>query len=81
MKYLSKVGQFMACRFLKDMLWSWLIESRKDGKTSTLEIPGGNVEEELGHALHTWICWSKRYIRFPQGTTEFATSVPRSQVE
>ena len=21
-----------------------------------LEIPGGDGEEELGHALHTWIC-------------------------
>jgi len=28
-----------------------------------LEIPGGNGEEELGHAVHTCICWNKRYIR------------------
>ena len=35
LKFLSKVGQFMACRFLKDMLGSWLIESSQDGKTST----------------------------------------------
>ena len=28
-----------------------------------LEIPGGDGEEELGHAMHTWICWNKRYIR------------------
>ena len=26
-----------------------------------LEIPGGDGEEELGHAMHTWICWNKRY--------------------
>jgi len=24
-----------------------------------LEIPGGDGEEELGQALHTWICWKK----------------------
>ena len=30
-----------------------------------LEIPGGDGEEELGHDLHTWICWNKHYIRFP----------------
>ena len=27
-----------------------------------LEIPGGDGEEELGQAVHTWICWNKRYI-------------------
>jgi hypothetical protein len=27
-----------------------------------LKIPGGDGEEELQHALHTWICWNKRYI-------------------
>jgi hypothetical protein len=27
-----------------------------------LEIPGGDGEEELQHALHIWICWNKRYI-------------------
>jgi len=26
------------------------------------EIPGGDGEEELQHALHTCICWNKRYI-------------------
>ena len=31
-----------------------------------LEIPGGDREEELGQALHTWILWNKRYIRFLQ---------------
>jgi hypothetical protein len=39
-----------------------------------LEIPGGDGEEELQHALHIWICWNKHYIRFPQGTTDPATS-------
>ena len=24
-----------------------------------LEIPGGDGEEELGQALHTWILWNK----------------------
>ena len=24
-----------------------------------LKIPGGDGEEELGQALHTWICWKK----------------------
>ena len=28
-----------------------------------LEIPGGDGEEELGQALHTWICWKKQYIK------------------
>ena len=28
-----------------------------------LEIPGGDGEEELGQALHTWTCWKKQYIR------------------
>ena len=37
-----------------------------------LEIPGGDGEQELGQALHSWICWNKKYIRFPQGTTESA---------
>ena len=31
-----------------------------------LEIPRGDGKTELGHALHTWICWPKRYIRLPQ---------------
>ena len=35
LKCLSKVGQFMAGRFRKDMLGSWSIESSQDGKTST----------------------------------------------
>jgi hypothetical protein len=35
LKYLSKAGQFMARRFLKVMIESWLTESRKDGKTLT----------------------------------------------
>jgi hypothetical protein len=47
-----------------------------------LEIPGGDGEEELQHALHTWICWNKFYIRFPQGAIDPATSAqslgPRS---
>jgi hypothetical protein len=47
-----------------------------------LEILGGDGEEELQHALHTWICWNKRYIRFPQGSTDPAASAhsprPRS---
>lgn len=30
-----------------------------------LEILGGNGGMELGYAIHTWICWAKRYIRFP----------------
>jgi hypothetical protein len=29
-----------------------------------LEIHAGDGEEKLQHALHTWICWNKRYIRF-----------------
>jgi len=41
-----------------------------------LEIPAGDGEEELGQALHTWICWNKQYIRFLQGTTEFAERGP-----
>ena len=32
-----------------------------------LEIPGGDGEEELGHAVHTWICWNERYIRLAFG--------------
>jgi len=47
-----------------------------------LEIPRGDGEEELGQALYTWIFCNKYYIRFPQGTTEFAerdpSAVPRS---
>jgi hypothetical protein len=47
-----------------------------------LEIPVGDGEEELQHALHTWICWNKRYTRFPQGNTNFTASpqnpMPRS---
>jgi hypothetical protein len=39
-----------------------------------LEIPGGDGEEELQHALHTWICWNKRYIKFQQGSTDPAAS-------
>ena len=31
-----------------------------------LEILGGDGETELAHALHTWICWPKRYIRIQQ---------------
>ena len=27
-----------------------------------LDILGGDGQEELGHAMHTWICWNKRYI-------------------
>jgi hypothetical protein len=47
-----------------------------------LKILGGDGEEELQHALHTWICWNNRYIRFPHGATDFAASTksqrPRS---
>jgi len=34
-----------------------------------LKIPEGDGEQELQQALHTWICWDKRYIRFSEGTT------------
>ncbi|RLM61613.1 hypothetical protein C2845_PM14G08240 [Panicum miliaceum] len=44
-----------------------------------LEIPGGDGEEKLQHALHTWICWNKRYIRFPQGTTYSAASAQNAR--
>nr|TKW39630.1 hypothetical protein SEVIR_1G191800v2 [Setaria viridis] len=44
-----------------------------------LEIPGGNGETELGHTIHTWICWAKRYIRFPQIDTVPASSPQRSR--
>jgi hypothetical protein len=44
---------------------------KKGWEDLDLEIPGGDGEEELQHALHTWICWNKRYIRFPQGTKDF----------
>jgi hypothetical protein len=43
-----------------------------------LEIPRGDGEEELQHALHTWICWNKHYIRFPQGTTDSVASAQNS---
>jgi hypothetical protein len=39
-----------------------------------LEILEGDREEELQHALHKWICWNKRYIRFPQGNMDSAAS-------
>ena len=32
-----------------------------------LETPGGEGEEELEHAVHTWIYWNKRYIRLAFG--------------
>ena len=41
-----------------------------------LEIPGGDGETELGHALHTWICWAKRYIRLPQQLPQSERSRP-----
>jgi hypothetical protein len=31
-----------------------------------LEVHGGDGETLLGHAIHTWICWAKLYIRLPQ---------------
>ena len=39
-----------------------------------LEIEGGDGETELGQAIHTWICWPKKYIRFscPDVTTSLA---------
>ena len=40
-----------------------------------LEIPGGDGEEELGQALHTWICWKKQYIRIAE---KVASPSPRS---
>ena len=43
-------------------------------KDLDLEISEGYGEEELGYALHTWILWNKQYIRFPRGTTEYASS-------
>jgi hypothetical protein len=47
-----------------------------------LEIPGGDGDEDLQHALHTWICWNKRYLRFPLGAIDPVASAqsprPRS---
>ena len=48
-----------------------------------LEIPGGDGEEELGQAVHTWICWNKHYIQFAPSErlgTHFAdASTPGSE--
>ncbi|KAF8666430.1 hypothetical protein HU200_053540 [Digitaria exilis] len=33
-----------------------------------LEIKGGDGEKVLGQALHSWICWQKKYIIFPRLT-------------
>jgi hypothetical protein len=44
-----------------------------------LKIPGGDKEEELGHAVHTWICWNKRYIRLAFGIQFADTPTPGSE--
>jgi hypothetical protein len=51
----------------------------KEWEDLDLKILGGDREEELQDALHTWICWNKRYIRFPQGTTNSAASAENSR--
>ncbi|RLN33325.1 transposon protein, putative, CACTA, En/Spm sub-class [Panicum miliaceum] len=47
---------------------------KKGWEDLDLEIPGGDGEQELQQAHHTWICWNKQYIRFPGGTTDPAAS-------
>jgi uncharacterized protein YmfQ (DUF2313 family) len=48
---LSKARQFMACRFLKDMLESWLTGLRKDAKTLTSRSL--EVMEKTNYNMHS----------------------------
>nr|TKW31313.1 hypothetical protein SEVIR_2G097300v2 [Setaria viridis] len=48
-------------------------------KDLDFEILIGNGETELGYAIHTWICWDKRYIRFLQVATVPASSLQSSR--
>jgi hypothetical protein len=52
---------------------------KKGWEDLDLKIPRGDREEKLQHALHTWICWNKRYIRFPQGTLDSTASAKNSR--
>jgi hypothetical protein len=48
----------MACQFLKRYARVMVDQVEKGWEDLDLKIPGGDGEEELQHALHTWICWN-----------------------
>ena len=52
---------------------------KKGWEDLDLEIPGGDKVEELRHAVHTWICWNKRYIQLAFGIQFADTPTPGSE--
>ena len=69
----------MAWRSQKDMLEVMVDRVENGWEDLDLEIPGGNGEEELGQALHTWIYWKKQYIRIAERDASPSLRSPAAQ--